>query len=95
MRSSRRPANLAEGEAYDVLTAEGWIVSKRGCPDFFLFKGEDFMVVECKKPNVQLKPAQIAVMRALLKHGVKCGVWRRGAGLEGLTLSHPLLNRGI
>lgn len=74
------------------MSAEGWTVTKRGCPDFFLFKGEDFMLVECKKTNVPLKAEQIAVMRALLKRGVKCCVWRQGAGLEGLTLDHPLLN---
>ena len=93
MRSSRRPKNQAEGEAHDILSAEGWTITKRGCPDFFLFKREDFMLVECKKPNVPLKAEQIAVMRALLKRGVKCCVWRKGAGLEGLTLDHPLLNR--
>lgn len=96
MKPSRRPKNLAEGEAYDALIAAGWTITKRGCPDFFLFKEslghEDFMCVECKKPNVPLKTAQVKVMRALLKKGVSCAVWRRGLGLEALTLDHPLLN---
>jgi len=50
------------------------------------------MCVECKKANVPLKTAQIKVMRALVSRGVSCAVWRKGKGLETLTLQHPLLN---
>ena len=92
MKSSRRPKNLAEGEAYDALTADGCTVTKRGCPDFFVFKGDDFFLVECKKQGVRLKSEQVQVMKALLKRGVKCCLWRHGLGLEGLTLEHPFLN---
>lgn len=91
MKSSRRPKNLVEGECYDALTADGCMVTKRGCPDFFVFKGGDFFLVECKKQGVRLKSEQVAVMRAMLKRGVKCYLWRHGLGLEGLTLEHPLL----
>ena len=96
MRSSRRPKNPTEGEAYDALTALGWTVTKRGCPDFFIFKEtpghKDFAVVECKKPNLGLKTAQVKVMQALIAHGVRCCVWKRGAGLITLTANHSLLN---
>jgi len=73
------------------LTAAGWTVTKRGCPDFFLFKGEDFMVIECKKPGVALKTEQSRVMRALLERGIKCCVWRQGAGLEIQTINQTFL----
>lgn len=92
MRSSRRPKNQVEGECYDALTAEGYTLTKRGCPDFFVFKGDDFSLVECKKQGVPLKAEQVAVMRAFITRGIKCCVWRKGAGLEKLTLDHPLMN---
>ena len=89
MRSSKRPKNLAEGECYDILTAMGLTVTKRGCPDFFCFKGNELMIVECKRPNLGLKEEQTRVMRAFVSYGIKCFIWRHGLGLEGLTLEHP------
>ena len=90
MRSSKRPKNLAQGECYDTLRAMGLTITKRGCPDFFCFKGNEFMVVECKKSTVGgLTEDQTRVMRALVSHGVKCFIWRYGLGLEKLTIKHP------
>ena len=68
-----RPQNAAEAECYDKLTANGWQVTKKGWPDFFVTKGNKFAVVEVKRRNThRLKYHQRLVMKLLSSMGIPC-----------------------
>lgn len=68
--------NLAENQFVQAARAQGWIVSKRGYPDFICRRGDNVMLVEVKKTKGQrLKRSQDFIMNYLAAHGVKCYKW--------------------
>lgn len=69
----RIPKNKAERELYELLTGDGWKISKRGWPDFFCTKGDRVICVEVKPSRGRrLKREQLKVMRYLSSKGVAC-----------------------
>jgi len=88
LRGSRLPSNDAEAAFYRWAKNEGWVVSKRGWPDFNCYRGKDFMVVEVKRRRGDnpLKH-QAQVMTALQELGVPCHLWSPDGGLRPLGSS--------
>jgi len=83
LRGSRLPSNEAEAAFYRCAKNEGWVVSKRGWPDFMCFRGEDVRVVEVKprKGNSPFKH-QVQVLTALQRLGVPCYLWSPDGGWQ-------------
>jgi hypothetical protein len=63
---------------------EGWIVSKKGWPDFACWHPDGrFMAVEVKPPRgslATLKREQERLMMELERFGIECFVWAPGHG---------------
>jgi hypothetical protein len=65
----------------------GWTISKRGWPDFIMWKDGKIACVEVKKDLDRLKHNQRLVLKALASYGVPCFTWRPIEGfrkMEGL-----------
>jgi VRR-NUC domain len=54
----------------------GWEISKRGWPDFIMWKDGEIACVEVKKDLDRLRDNQLSVLEALASHGVPCFTWR-------------------
>lgn len=81
----RRPANKAEGACFDLLTAQGYEVQKRGWPDFIAWKDGKPLIVEVKpKSNSKLKIQQHRIMKYLSSMGVDCCRWDPDKGYRRL-----------
>ena len=75
--------NQAELECFRELTAQGWLVTKRGWPDFACFKGKNLALVEVKpKLGHRLKRDQFRLLTALSSLGIKCFLWTPDEGLQ-------------
>ena len=73
----------AEGKFYDLLTAQGWTVTKKGWPDFACYKQGRLILVEVKAHHGRrLKREQIRLMTALAANGVDCFRWSPDHGFE-------------
>lgn len=84
----RKPKNDAEGKFWQEAAEMGWIVSKRGWPDFACWDGETFIAVEVKpKAHHRLKKMQVRIMRALVQAGVPCYRWTPQSGLVHISES--------
>lgn len=72
----RRPANEAEGQLFDELTADGWEVFKRGYPDFICVRNGKVMFVEVK-PTARCGPKvdQEFVMQVMADAGLNVAMW--------------------
>ena len=83
LRASGPLKNAAE-EAFRVAAGRaGWLVSKRGWPDFICVKGARFMAVEVKAVRRRtLKREQLKVMELLAGKGVECFRWSPGGGFQ-------------
>ena len=82
---NKKPKNKAEGEFWDFAKNNGYEVSKRGWPDFFVVdtKTGKIACVEVKprKGNF-LKESQSVVMNALAEYGVPCYLWNPETGFR-------------
>ena len=67
--------NRAEQAFATAAREEGWLVTKRGYPDFICYRGEELMLVEVKCRNGRLKSDQLLLMNSLGKRGIKCYKW--------------------
>ena len=77
-----KPTNKAEGQCWELLCSEGYLVDKRGWPDFIAFKDGEAIVVEVKPDNwTQLEEQQQRVMEFLTTKGIKAFVWTPETGL--------------
>jgi hypothetical protein len=82
----RRPKNAAEGAFWDRATSEGWAVSRRGWPDFFLERGGRIALVEVKPHRGRrLKTEQRRVLLALAAYGVPCYQWCPDGGFTRIA----------
>lgn len=80
---SKKPKNNAEGQLYEIMTARGWTVTKRGWPDFFCVKGNKVCAIEVKPhKHHPLRRNQLAVMGALSAYGISCYKWSPDGGFE-------------
>lgn len=83
----RRPSNPAEAEFFDGAAGAGWLLTKRGWPDFFLKRGEDVVAVEVKPASSRgLRREQVRVLAALSGAGIPCAVWSPDGGLQRVEL---------
>lgn len=79
----RRPANVSEAAFFDLAAENGWMLTKRGWPDFFLERNGSVICVEVKPPgNRNLRRDQARVQGFLAMLGVPCYVWSPHGGLE-------------
>lgn len=79
----RRPANDAEGQLFDELTADGWEVMKRGWPDFVAVRNGKVLIIEVK-PGKHDRPKvdQEFVMQLLADHGLNVALWNPKSGFR-------------
>jgi hypothetical protein len=83
----RRPKNAAEAEFFDGAAGAGWLLTKRGWPDFFLKRGEDVIAVEVKPADSRgLRREQARVLAALSEAGIPCGIWSPDGGLQRVSM---------
>ena len=81
--ASRKPKNQAEGKCFDLLSTNGWKVTKRGWPDFFCVKNGEVCAVEVKpSKHCPLKKNQLVIMGLLSANGIKCFLWSPDGGFE-------------
>jgi len=86
----RRPKNEAEAICFDILKSNGWTITKRGWPDFFIRKGNVFAAVEVKRRNThRLKYHQRTVMMALAHAGIPVYRYDPDEGFQRAFLPHP------
>lgn len=88
MFGQRDLRNAAEQGFAELAFEKGWLITKRGWPDFFCFdsKGRPFVVEvkprTCDGRPGRLKPSQSMVMRTLSAFGIRCFV-SDGSNIEG------------
>lgn len=87
IKQGRRPQNPAEADFYDIAAAHGFLLTKRGWPDFFLTLNGKVACVEVKPADSRaLKAEQQRVMQALAGAGIPCFVWSPDGGLREVTV---------
>ena len=75
-----RPKNESERKFFDMMVKQGWLCSKKGFPDFFVFKKVNNEIriglVEIKPyQDRKLKKMQLMIMELLSNYGVPCHKW--------------------
>lgn len=80
--------NKAEQHCAEMLTIDGWTLTKRGWPDFIAFKKDGSVIaIEVKaKETHKLSYFQVKVMSILHKAGIPC---YRYCPSKGLTSFNP------
>lgn len=63
----------------------GWLISKRGWPDFLMWKDGKIACVEVKKDLQSLRANQKAILEALASYGVPCFTWRPLEGFKRVS----------
>lgn len=85
LQQGRWPHNPDEAICHDILSRDGWVVTKRGWPDFFCLRDGELMMVEVKpSPMHPLRQDQAMVLRKLAGLGVPCYRWSFDGGLSRL-----------
>ena len=78
-----RGSNIAENQFARRLSKEGWTVTKRGWPDFFLERDGEILLVEVKPDaSLPLRDSQLHVLQALKRYGVPVMRWSPSTGFE-------------
>lgn len=77
--TSREYTNTNENQLVRKAEQNGWTATKRGWPDFLLYKDGEYICVEVKHRQKngamdRLKTQQIITMQLLTDHGIKCYV---------------------
>lgn len=88
-KSTNLPKNKYLKKLYDSLTADRWVISTRGAPDYFGWKVFDnICVVAVRKASYKLRNHQKAVIEALAKAGVQSvtGITVIQGNIRGLSL---------
>ena len=88
----RCPKNKAEGALFRQLSARGWILSKKGWPDFFaIHPGKNRLALIEVKPRRgrQLKRQQRAVMQVFSLFNVPCFLWTPDSGFTPVYAPTP------
>jgi hypothetical protein len=81
----RAPHNYSEAEAWNLLRASGWGVTKRGWPDFFCWHEGKICLVEVKPHRGRrLKFRQRQILEALAARGIPCYTWTPDGGFEAI-----------
>jgi hypothetical protein len=62
--------------------AVGWVVTKRGWPDFICYREKQLMAVEVKAGKDGLRVEQVNALSALNRAGIPTYVWTRESGLR-------------
>lgn len=89
-QDGRPPSNPAEREFWDRATEEGWDVTKRGWPDFFIWRNGELACVEVKPEDGRsLKTAQARTLAALADHGIPCYLWNPESGFTKIEPDTP------
>jgi len=88
IKPQRRPKNPVEAQFFDFAESEGWIITKKGWPDYACFLPDgDFVVVEVKPlRSSRLKAWQWKVMQYLTAAGVDCYRWSPDTGFTKIIL---------
>lgn len=85
--TSRRPKNIAEGAFFDLAAKDGWEVTHRGWPDFFVRKGDRIAAVEVEpSASRTLRDDKREVMAVLAEHGIPTYQWSPDGGFARLEL---------
>lgn len=91
--AQKPPTNPSELELYNLLTKDGWQVTKRGWPDFACFRNDELVLIEVKpKRSHYLKKTQFGLMMALAKRGVTCLRWTPDGGFQPVEPSFPSID---
>lgn len=99
MAKSRRPKNIAQGEFFDLALSEGWSLTGRGWPTFFVQRADKIIVVEVvSSKGRKLRTDKAHVMRELQAKGFDCYLWSPDGGFTSFTdsgtVTDPLGGKG-
>ena len=87
--TKRKYRNPAERAFHEHMRAEGWLLTKRGWPDFVAYKNGGFIAVEVKPDNERLKTEQRMVLSWLAAHGIGAYVWTPSGGFDEVKPMEP------
>ena len=83
LSETRRPRNDAEGKCHDYLKENGFLVCRRGWPDFIIQKDDEVAFVEVKPDGYRgLKTEQRFMMNFFADHGIACYRFTPRRGFE-------------
>ncbi len=87
----KRPKNKAEAQLWDQLTADDWLLVRKGWPDFAAFHPDGRVIFIEVKPTRgrRLKTDQLFILRALAKRGFDFYRWSPGGGYDKTGLGKP------
>lgn len=83
--AARHGGNEREKEFIRQASNAGWTLSKRGWPDFFMWKDGKIACVEVKPDLGCLRANQKAILSALASYGIPCFTWRPTEGFKRVT----------
>jgi len=87
-RGRRIKGKASEIEFSTFFESQGWLLVKRGWPDFLCFKDGDVVCVEVKSSSTQpLSKHQIKICEILMVAGIRCYRWDPEVGLSQLELT--------
>lgn len=92
LTNSKRPKNKPEGLFHDWAIQQGYLITKRGWPDFFIAikNSGQIALIEVKPHNGRcLSRHQSVVMLALAAFGVPCFRWSPETGFTRIGIRHP------
>jgi hypothetical protein len=80
----RRPSNTVELAVWESLMSDGYLVFKRGWPDFAVVDPETkaLLSVEVKSESDRIRTSQHIVLEALARNGVASYVYKEGEGFS-------------
>lgn len=84
MRQDDTRVNPSERDFEAIAKAHGWEVTKRGWPDFILYKHRRIALVEVKMPGTALKQEQFRLMNILEHFTLPCFRWDSDLGFTSL-----------
>jgi hypothetical protein len=89
--TKRRYQNATEQAFQEHMRAEGWLLTKRGWPDFLAYQDGGFIAVEVKPDNERhhVKTEQRMVLSWLAAHGIGAYVWTPSGGFEEVEPMEP------
>jgi hypothetical protein len=96
---SRRPKNLAQAQFFDLAMKNGFTLTSRGWPTFFVQKAGRTVAVEVvSSKGRKLREDKKLVVAALQAAGIECFLWSPEEGFTSLadsdTVAPPLGERG-
>ena len=86
-----KPLKTAEMQLREKLEGEGWIVTRKGWPDFACVRNGEMIFIEVKRYRGEnLKKEQHYILTNLAKPGLDCFKWDPESGFEQISATTPM-----